>query len=217
MKKCILFLLIATCNIITSQEYTYKEKSITGIFTLEGENKNSIYSKLNKWISLNYNSSKNVIQLNDKEAGNIIIKGVNTARYKNALKEIYPKNKYIKEFESLDFNHVIEIGIKDGKFRMIFTLTNIVSSTNQFSQGVTKDLVFSVVSLDGQNSEALNKYNFYLDDLWKKSMIGKKKRELYLKNTEPVFSELNKGVIQDIEKTMMSMFLSLSNNKDEDW
>lgn len=54
------------------QEFKYEEKLVTGIFEAQGKSKSEIFSAINKWISINYNSSKNVIQMNDMDSGTII-------------------------------------------------------------------------------------------------------------------------------------------------
>lgn len=65
-----------------AQEYEMKEKTIIGVFDIEGKSKTEIFGSINKWIALNYNSAQNVVQLKDKESGNIIVKGINEAVYK---------------------------------------------------------------------------------------------------------------------------------------
>ena len=46
------------------------------VFEVEGKSKDEIHSIINQWVAENYNSANNVIQMNDKEAGTIIVKGV---------------------------------------------------------------------------------------------------------------------------------------------
>ena len=57
---------ILTINQSVSQEYQLEEKTITGIFDTPDKTKSEIFSSINKWISLNYNSAQNVVQLNDR-------------------------------------------------------------------------------------------------------------------------------------------------------
>lgn len=93
MKKIIFLITLFLCQIITSQEFELGEKSITGIFDVKGKSKSEIFSSINRWISLNYNSSKDIIQLNDKESGTIIVKGINISTFENARRKFY-KNQY---------------------------------------------------------------------------------------------------------------------------
>ena len=217
MKKIILLATLLTVSLLNSQEFKHETKSITGVFSAEGKTKNELYSSINKWISLNYNSANNVIQLNDKEGGNIIIKGVNKSVYKNVMKELYPKNKYMSEYNTIKFNHTIEINIKEGKYRVIYTLTDMVEDYNVADYIVELEgLTWNLISLNGMNDIDIINYNNYVDALWKKSLVGKKKRQKFLNTTEPVFSELNKGVVIDLKATMISINNIVNSNKD-DW
>ena len=121
-----IFVLMTSLNCY-AQEYSLEEKTIKGVFDTEGKSRTEIFASINKWIALNYNSAQNVVQLNDKESGNIIVKGINEAVYKNVMKELYPKNKFMQEFSTIKFNHTVEINIKDNKYRIIYTLTDIIT------------------------------------------------------------------------------------------
>ena len=219
MKKIflVLFLLIG-CNVI-SQEYNYTKNAITGVFSVENKSKNEIYSSINKWISINYNSAKNVIQLNDKDAGNIIIKGINESTYKNALKEVYPNNAYIPEYNTIKFNHTIEINIKEDRYRIIYTLTDIINDTAKEYQGfgTPTALVNALISLNGIKQDDIDAYNNFIEETWKKYWVGKKRRNKQKELTKPVFEELNKSVIEDIKLTMKSIKKSIVGSKKDDW
>ena len=77
-------------TIANSQEYKLEGKTITGTFDIKDKTKSEIFASINKWISINYNSAKSVIQMNDLESGTIIIKGINEVKYKNPQKVLYP-------------------------------------------------------------------------------------------------------------------------------
>lgn len=81
--KWIIIILTLTSFFSYSQKYTFEKTAIVGVFDGEGKTKSDIFSSINKWISLNYNSAKSVVQLNDKEAGNIIVKGINEVKLRN--------------------------------------------------------------------------------------------------------------------------------------
>ena len=134
-----------------AQEYELDEKTVTGIFEMEGKNKSAIFSAINKWISINYNSAKNVIQMNEKESGTIIIKGINQVVYKNTWKSLYPKNKYITEYSTTKFNHLIEINIKDNRYRVIYKITDIASEEAEFN-----DMFFKCISFNRINEKYID-------------------------------------------------------------
>jgi len=202
-----------------SQEYKLKDKTIAGVFETEGKTKSEKFSSINKWIALNYNSAQNVVQLNDKESGNIIVKGINEAVYKNVMKELYPKNKYIQEFNTVKFNHTLEINVKDNKFRIIYTLTDIITPEPIAGYNLESqyNMMFDMIDFTGLKQEKIDNYNNYIEKLWKKSMIRKKKRTKFKEMTKPTFEEMNKGVIESIKSTMFSVEKSVSSTKKDDW
>lgn len=204
------------CN---AQEFEMKEKTISGIFDIEGKSKTEIFASINKWIALNYNSAQNVVQLNDKESGNIIVKGINEAVYKNVMKELYPKNKYMQEFSTVEFNHTMEINVKDNKFRIIYTLTDIITPAPIAGYNLESqyNMVFDMIDFTGLKQEKINNYNNYIEELWKKAMVGKKKREKFKEMTKPTFEEMNKGLIESIKSTMISIEKAVKSTKKDDW
>ena len=213
-----IILLMTSLNCV-AQEYTLEEKTITSVFEIEGKAKAEIFSSINKWIALNYNSAQNVVQLNDKESGNIIVKGINEAVYKNVMKELYPKNKYMQEFSTVKFNHTVEINVKDNKFRIIYTLTDIITpeSIGGYKLESQYNMIFNMIDFTGLKQDKIDNYNNYVEELWKKAMIRKKKRAKIKEMTKPTFEEMNKGVIKSIKSTMLSIEKTVKSTKKDDW
>ena len=213
-----IILLMTSLNCV-AQEYTLEEKTITSVFEIEGKAKAEIFSSINKWIALNYNSAQNVVQLNDKESGNIIVKGINEAVYKNVMKELYPKNKYMQEFSTVKFNHTVEINVKDNKFRIIYTLTDIITpeSIGGYNLESQYNMIFNMIDFTGLKQDKIDNYNNYVEELWKKAMIRKKKRAKIKEMTKPTFEEMNKGVIKSIKSTMLSIEKTVKSTKKDDW
>jgi hypothetical protein len=211
MKK-ITLLLFTFISINTSlsygQEFEMEEKTITGVYEMKSKTKSELFSSINKWISINYNSAKNVIQMNDKEAGTIIIKGINEVKYKNLFKTIYPKNKYILDYTTTKFNHLIEINVKDSRYRVVYRITDIAGEEN---------LLFNCIGFDGNNDKAISEYSQIWDDNLKKGMIGKKKRGKFKLIIKPMFDELNNGLIDEIKLTMKSIEQSIKSKEKDEW
>ena len=197
---------------LNAQEYILDEKVVTGIFEAEKNDKSELFSSINKWISINYNSAKNVIQMNDKESGTIIIKGINEVAYKNPMKTIYPNNKYAKEYATIKFNHLIEINIKDNRYRIIFRITDIASQ-----DAGANHLIFKCINFKGTNDESINEYNEFNESFLKAGMVGKKKRELFKSLSKPMFVELSKNTVTDIKLTLKSIEVSLETKAKDDW
>ncbi|MCI2230288.1 DUF4468 domain-containing protein [Polaribacter sp. MSW13] len=218
MKKhnIILFLslLLTTFFSSYSQEFEIKEKKVIGIFEIKNKNKSELYSNINKWISINYTSSKDVIQMNDKESGTIIIKGINKVNYTN---KITTKGVFKSIQEHLvkvnRFNHLIEINIKDNKFRIIYALLKV----NNKDYGWNK-IVFDCISLNGINEVELEKFNLINDAILKKGMINKKKREKFNSLSKPFLNEMNNTILENIKNTMNSLknSIKITGSKD-DW
>lgn len=223
MKYLILIFTFLTMTLTSfksySQKFEYEEKAITGIYEAEGKTKLEIFSSINKWIALNYNSAKNVVQLNDKESGTIIVKGINKALYKNVIKEMYPKKKYIQEYNTVKFNHTIEINIKDNKYRIIYHLTDIITPAPLAGYNLEQQysIVFDMIDFTELKQGKIDAYNEYIDKIWKKALIGKKKRAKFKELTKPTFEELNKGVKESVKATMNSIAKTVKSTKKDDW
>ena len=56
MKKAIILFMILIVNSVYSQDYTYEDKTMTGVFEVKGKSQSELFSLINKWISINYNS-----------------------------------------------------------------------------------------------------------------------------------------------------------------
>ncbi len=79
--------------------------------------KKELYKKILEWMAKSYNSSKEVIQLQDEESGQIIGKGITS--FVNVMVEI-------------PCEYTITIDIKDNKYRLTFD--NFIGLWGQFHQ-----------------------------------------------------------------------------------
>ena len=205
----ILMFTLATyhCN---GQEYELTEKSATGIFEINEKSKSELFTLITKWVTINYNSAKNVIQMNDKESGTIIIKGINEVVYKNTSKVIYPNNKYIQDHLTTKFNHLIQIDIKDNRYRISYRIIDIASEDLGFNS-----ITLKCISLNGTNEQSITEYNKLTVEYLKKGLVGEKKREEFLSLTKPMFEEINANLLSDIKITMKSIEKSVLSK--DDW
>jgi hypothetical protein len=212
MKNLFLILFLVT-TVANAQEYKIEEKALTGVFEVSGKTKSDIFSSVNKWISINYNSSKNVIQLNDPESGTIIVKGINEVVHKDPSKALYPNNKYYPDFTSTKFNHLLEINVKDGKFRIIYRITDIVAKENTLNN----EKKFDCISFIGTNEAAINEYLIMLDQSLKDGWVGIEKRESYKELAKSVFYELNDNLIKYMKLTMASIDKTVKSTSNDSW
>lgn len=219
MKKTVLGILILMSLCSNAQEYKKEDKALTGIFEAQGKTKAQIYSAINKWISINYNSGKSVTQLSDGEAGNIILKGINEVSYPNISKIMYPNMKSIQDISIMKLNHLIEINIKDNKFRIIYKIVDfyIDTATAGYMTLEIIKMTNDCINLNGISDEALFKSTEYMDMNLKKGMMGKEKRDKVKEATKPMYDELNTNLVVNMKTTMLSIQTAVTSTTNEGW
>lgn len=210
MRKITLILLFISL-IANAQEYKLEEKTITGTFDIKDKSKSEIFTSINKWISINYNSAKNVVQMNDLESGTIIIKGLNEVKYKNPIKIIYPN--LAAEFTTIKFNHLIEVNVKDNKFRIIYKLIEI----HMIDATVMNDSKMVCVNLDGSRKSEVEEYMVLMEENFKKAYKNKEKREKLLEAYKSSFEEINTNLVNDMKATMQSIEKSITETTKDKW
>jgi len=212
MKKIILLVFLIGGVYTNAQEFKTEGKTVIGIFEAEGKSKNELYASINKWISINYNSSKSVIQMNDKESGTIIIKGINELAYTNIEKAVYPNNRFHSENTSTKFDHLIEINIRDNKFRISYRITDIVTEKYNLT-----DKFFTCINFNGENEEDIQSFVDEMDTILRRGMFGKKKRMGQEAKIRLMIPELNDAFVANIEKTMISLDNSTKETLQDNW
>ncbi len=100
-----------------------KEKTITYIDE-HTKTKSDAYASANEWIAKNFRSAKDVIQMQDKDAGIIIVKAIYTYQY------IY--NPTLKSSVPVDVNYSMAVYVKDGKIKTEFDTGYISGSGNYY-------------------------------------------------------------------------------------
>ena len=202
MRKIVLGLLMVMSFYSNAQEYKLEEKSVTGIFEANGKTKAELFSAINKWISVNYNSPESVIELNDAEGGNIIVKEITEGKYN--LKPFRPKLKKDK-YIIVKFDHLIELNIEDNKLKIIYKITNLANIKHPKSQAECVKNTLSCINFKGVDDNSIVKYNEFLEFILKRALIGKEKRNMYKSLSKPLFEELNSNLISNIKVTMEGM------------
>jgi len=89
-----------------TKKITYSEVIVDSL-----TNKQELFSRAREWFAKAYNSSTNVIQMEDKESGKIIGKALMSVNTKS-LGVIFPNG---------NINYTISIYIKDGKYKYEIT------------------------------------------------------------------------------------------------
>lgn len=118
MKKIILVLVMVVSAFSINAQ-------VSKIITAEGQSKKNIHSLLNQWIAESYNSAQSVIQMNDKEAGILVVKGKSTLMIKSMTKELYSKNKMmtrmLPDYNAILVDVKIAFEVRDGRYKITIT------------------------------------------------------------------------------------------------
>ena len=195
-----------------AQEYKLEEKSVTGIFEANDKTKAELFSAINKWISVNYNSANSVIQLNDLESGTIIVKGINTIVNKSFIKSfLHPDLQKKTSFNTMTYNfsHLIEINIKDNKFRIMYLITKYEDYGND-------NEIFKRINFEGIDNNTVENYNALADGLLETFMIDKKNKQAMRDAMKPMLDEMNSSLENDIKNTLQSIYKTAT-EKTEGW
>lgn len=209
MKK-IIYLLFLITSITYAQEYKIEEKTVTGVFELKEKTKTEIFGLINKWVALNYNSAKDVVQLSDISTGTIIVRGINNVEYKNYNKVIFPENKSQEENAFLKLNHVLEINIKDEKIRIIYKLTSLATEDNGMNE-----VVFNTINLAGVTPIQISNYNNHLENMFKNLPMDNSLTK-FKSITEEMFGEISSKLFINVKKTMGSI-VEINNSENQKW
>lgn len=111
--KNIISLFVALHLVFTLQAQSFPKNSAgdieyTGVVTTEGYSKNDLYVQIRAWITKNFKDGNEVIQMDDKEDGRIIAKGISKL-------DRYQYFGWI--------NYTIDIQVKDGRYK--YTISNV--------------------------------------------------------------------------------------------
>lgn len=217
MKK-IFYLLLFITSISNAQEFIPENKTLTGIFETKDKTKSEIFNLINKWIAINYKSSKNVIQMSDLNAGTIVLKGLNNVKFNNPLKEILHKSETdYPNYQAVYYYYSMEINIKDNKFRIIYNITSISETYLDTYLNVYKvipnELLFNCLSFNEVDSNYISKYNYNLENFYKgKSEKKTKEREQIVLTTKPMFEEATTNLTLGVKEIMFSIQKSVMGN-----
>jgi len=114
MKKLLTFILLTTVVVCSHGQEKLLDilplndgvVTYTNVIQVDEVKKEELYSRAKKWFATTYKSSKDVIQLDDKENGEIVGKGNFKITY-------YARDPIV--------NHTITISVKDGRFKYVIT------------------------------------------------------------------------------------------------
>jgi hypothetical protein len=88
----------------------------SGVVNVDSTNSKELYVRAHEWFANTFKSAKDVIQLDDKEAGKIVGKGF----YDAGIPKSYGGIIHSPLIGSVNFT--VEIQTKDGKYKYVFTI-----------------------------------------------------------------------------------------------
>ena len=91
----------------------------TGVVEVPGATQAQLYDRAYEWVVKNYGSAQRVIQMQDKEAGKIIVKGRTPA--------------YFKGHEFGWITHTLSFYVKDGKYK--YDITDFAHDSDTYAYG----------------------------------------------------------------------------------
>lgn len=126
MRKLFIALFVSMFFVVSAQEI--KPISFSEVITVENKNKKEIYNGLRQWVYSTYNDGKAVTQMEDADAGIIILKAA-CPYHKGGLYSAY--EGYIE--------YMLKLQIKDGRYKVEmtnFTHENLPGRAADCSLGV---------------------------------------------------------------------------------
>ena len=208
-KQLLLFTFLLLTTLMFSQQLVESGKSYSEVVEAE-LTKDDIYQKLKEWISLTYNSAKDVIQLDTKEK--LITKGNTIVNYVSGEYNV----KYRISFTLI-------LSIRDNKYKIDFTPTKVSSDlmpttyidTRIYELLMSNEVISKEDYMVSAKEMALKTYkNYGWSDKKSKKMLKKYNKEL-VKGYDSY--KLNK---QSFEKEIKNLYTSIKNTinkKDKDW
>ena len=143
--------------------------------------KEELFVELNRWVALNYKSANDVIQMSDKDAGVIIVKGSGKIIMPNLFKLGMIKTKLVPFMINHYMRHTLQIDVKEKRFKVSLVYSDIESG----DPGYYYTIPFSY---------SIN--NFNGDEIFLKEstsiMLSKSRRELVEENIPNYIDMVNK-------------------------
>jgi Domain of unknown function (DUF4468) with TBP-like fold len=208
MNKIIFFLLLLITNFSFSQKINTEGNGYTEIVKADSLTKTEIYNKLKEWISLNYKSANDVIQLDTKDK--LIVKG-------NFVLEYVQSNTLL----NMRVTNVLLLSIKDNRYKIDLTPTEIYNPDYP-SVKAGEDKIKIYITEQFMNKEVFTKY---ANELSKQTYIDMGYTEKKIKKMLLSDYDLDESYIgamdfyNNFKKEINNIYTSIKNGvaKNDDW
>lgn len=192
------FLLIF--SLIQAQENIIGEKSISNHYKSDNLSSDMIIARAEKWFSDGDNSGQFEILGLDQNKGEIVVEGTTKVLYKNLGKDLYPKRSGMAEVLEANFGNKIRIQTEKGGYTITYEVTDMKKEMYK-----KEDLFFNCVNFKNIDRDKLNEYNKAMNKLLKANLVFKKRREIFIENSESQFKEVSSYLMNDGEVTIYSI------------
>lgn len=205
MKTLLLILLIAPAICYAqTEDYPFEKNSVQidsatnqisyrFTDTIGRRTKDQLFSKAMEWIALNFKSANDVIKLQDREGGKIIVKGLSRESYGFKLLGMNSAAGYTQHF-------TMDMTIRDGKYRVVLTdfvsVTDVrsTSSTSVPSETFTAEKSYSLIpssynfqKLNSGEKRRLNTHKQFLANNKKFSQSTFESIKIFMRNGTPSY------------------------------
>ena len=196
--KTLLFFLISSMTF--GQEAIIEDKSVTKTFESKGLSKSQILSRAESYFTAEDNPDKNVIESMDTQKGQLKVTGETQVLYKNIGKDMYPKRSGMAEVLEAGFGYRMELQMKENTFDISYTVVDMKKEMYK-----KQDVFFDCVNFNEINQEDLQRYNKAMNKLLKANFVFKKRRELFMENSQYQFEEVSRFLLNEGELKIFSL------------
>jgi len=156
----------------------------------EGQTKSEIFSKVSKWIALNYNSANDVVQLSDVEGGNIVVKAKTSTT-------VYSKGVPATS----DYDYSLSVSVREGKYKVLITISKFPHDLN--GGDLDEDFIIKTSSFyDGTTKQM-------------KKIFGEK--DEFIKNVEIAARDMQSQLRGFCESINLGLYNSIVKSDSDDW
>ncbi len=140
----VIFITVITMRVNGQVQLTYTE-----VIPVDSISKNELYNSAKLWFTTVYNSAKDVLQMDNKDEGQIIGKAI--IRY-------YPKVFVGSETTKGNINYIIKVFVKDGRYK--YEITDFVHHPDAGGSGRNSGN-FGLITTDNEYPNAKSAQNWY--------------------------------------------------------
>ena len=140
-----------------------KEVTYTNVVTVDSVKATELYIRAKLWLADAYKSSKDVIQVEDKEAGQIVGKGIASVNWQSTFMSISETKVY----------HTITIQVKDGRYR--YEISSFLVKYDYKSGNTIQHAESTLIQWSKNREENSKKYFANVDEVFKKLIASLEK------------------------------------------